>query len=113
MTDPETFQGVFLGDLQGVFLGDLQGVFLGDLQGVFLGDLQGVFLGDLQGVFLGDLQRERKKGKPSRLSCLQTTPAVIIARPILVLPAKAGPLTNQRCVRGGGPEKTSQQVTGF
>src|SRR5712691_4525052 len=49
----------------------------------------------------------------SRLSCFEATPAVIIARPILMGSSPPRPLTNQRRVRGGRPDQASQQVTDF
>src|SRR5947209_4628744 len=55
----------------------------------------------------------REYENKSRLSCFQTTPAVIIARQILMRSAKAGPLTNQRRVSGSRPDQTSEQMTNF
>jgi hypothetical protein len=51
--------------------------------------------------------------KQSRLSCFLATPAVIIARPILMHASKPRPLINQRCVRGSRPDETSQEMTSF
>jgi len=77
------------------------------------GKFQGVFPGSLQGVFLRDVQGVPKQTEPSRLSCFEATPAVIIACPILMLSPPPRPPTNQRRMRGGRPDQTSQQMTDF
>jgi len=68
---------------------------------------------DFQGVCLRALQGEPKQENRAGYPAVLATPAMIITRPILMRSSPPRPLTNQRRLRGGGPDETSEQVTNF